>query len=194
MILPYLIFAHLVADFILQPASLVRWKMVSKKGVFVHVLVHFLVNFVILLPFLMKGYYWLLIVILYISFAHFWIDEAKINYDLTHDKKTKPFVVDQLLHLLAILLAFFFIGEIPLELPNTRFHEVYSNINIIIFLSFLIFISSAIEIYRFQKEKDKNKKAKLKIFSQKVLTRIIVFTLVYAFFVVLAFYSSSLSA
>ena len=82
MILAYLILAHLLGDFIFQPTKLVKWKMKSKKGLFVHSLVHFVVTSVILIPFLINGYLWLLIVAFAIAFLHFFIDAAKVKYGL----------------------------------------------------------------------------------------------------------------
>src|SRR3989338_5398495 len=142
MILSYFILAHLLGDFVFQPGSLVLWKGRSKKGVFVHTLIHFGINILVLLPFLINGYLWLIPAAAIISFIHFWLDQAKINYNLTHDQKVLPFVVDQLLHLLTIMIVYFFLAEITVTLPQTTFYLVYTDIRIIIFLSFLILVSS----------------------------------------------------
>lgn len=189
MILGYLIFGHLLADFIFQPNSLVIWKHKSKTGIFVHVLIHFFVNIIVLLPFLINGYFWLIYVSAGLAFTHFWIDRVKINYDLKHDKKVIPFIIDQLLHLLTILVAYFFIQNIPLKLPEAKFYTIYSDIRIIIFLSFIVFVSTVIEVYHYQREREKNSQAKLEINSHKILIRILVFSLVYIFFMLLSFYA-----
>lgn len=189
MILGYLIFGHLLADFIFQPNSLVIWKHKSKTGIFVHVLIHFFVSIIILLPFLINGYFWLIYVSAGLAFTHFWIDRVKINYDLKHDKKVIPFIIDQLLHLLTILLAYFFIQNISLELPETKFYAIYSDIRIIIFLSFIVFVSTVIEVYHYQKQREKDSQAKLKINSSQIFIRILVFSIVYLFFMLLSFYA-----
>lgn len=189
MILSYFILAHLLGDFVFQPGSLVLWKARSKKGVFAHSLIHLAINFLVLLPFLINGYLWLIPAAAIISFVHFWLDLAKINYNLSHDQKVLPFVVDQLLHLLTILLVYFFISEIPLTLPEGTFYVVYSDIRIIIFLSFLILVSSVIEIFYYEKQRENNKNAKLKINTGKMQSRIIVLTLIYALFMLLSFYA-----
>ncbi|MBT4917492.1 DUF3307 domain-containing protein [Candidatus Peregrinibacteria bacterium] len=193
MILSYLILAHLLGDFVLQPSSLVQWKMKSMKGNFVHVLIHFIVSNLILMPFILNGYEWLVLVILCISFAHFWIDEAKINYDLKHDIKVKPFLIDQMLHLLTILVAYFFINETAWTLPNTSFYQLYTNANIINFASLLVFITSAVDVYLFQKQREKTKKAKLKLKHpiNSLLNRIITFSFLYALLMVLSYYASN---
>lgn len=189
MILGYLIFGHLLADFIFQPNSLVIWKHKSKTGIFVHVLIHFFVNIIVLLPFLINGHLWLIYVSAGLAFAHFWIDLVKINYDLKHDKRVIPFIIDQLLHLLTILVAYFFIQNIPLKLPEAKFYAIYSDIRIIIFLSFIVFISQVIEVYHYQKQREKDSQAKLKINSHRILVRILVFSLLYIFFMLLSFYA-----
>lgn len=194
MILGYLMFAHLLGDFIFQPTSLVHWKMKSKNGVFVHVLIHFMISALVIMPFIINGYVWLLGIVAFISFTHFWIDQAKINYDLKHDQKVKPFIIDQLLHLLTLLVIYFFIADIPFRLPSTYFYQLYSDANIIIFLSLIVFVSTVIEIYRFQQQREKNAKAQLKINSARVLTRITVFTLLYIVFMLIGFYARGVTA
>jgi len=191
MILAYLILAHLLGDFIFQPESLVKYKMRTYKGILIHVFIHFIVNILVLLPFLLNGYFWLIYVIIWICFAHYWIDYLKINYDLHHDKKVQPFIVDQLLHLLTLLLSYFFVGNTQLFLQVTNwFYNFYTNIYIILFFSFLVFVTTVIEIYNFQKNREHNSKAKYKIRSQDITNRIIVFTLVYLFFTFLSYYST----
>ncbi len=188
MILPYLILSHLLGDFLLQPTKLVLWKMKSIKGLFTHASIHFLIGILILLPFIINGHFWLIGVIFLISFVHFWIDLSKINYDLKHDKKVAPFLIDQLLHFLTILVVYFFIKDFKLVLPNTKFHQIYTDINIIIFFAFLILISVFIEILYFQKTREYSKNAKLKMYSRKMMTRVIIFTIIYIAFILIGFY------
>jgi hypothetical protein len=190
MLLGYLIFAHLLGDFVFQPEKLVQLKMKSVKGVFIHVFIHFVIGMVILAPFILNGYEWLVPVILGICFFHFWIDQAKINYDLKHDKKVRPFVIDQLLHLLTLLLAYFFTSDIELVLPEGSFYEIYTNINVIIVFSFVIFLSAAVETYRYQILREKNAKAKFNPNPKKILRRISVFSIIYALFMLLALYAT----
>jgi len=191
MILSYLLLAHLLGDFVLQPAGLVQWKMKSKMGIFIHVLIHFIVTNLILIPFIINGYEWLILLVFAVSFTHFWIDEAKINYDLKHDIKVKPFLIDQLLHLLTILVAYFFISDVMWSLPNTYFYQVYTNINIVNFASLLVFITSAVDVYIFQKQREKTKKAKLKHPINSLLSRIITFSFLYTLLMVLSYYASN---
>lgn len=190
MILSYLIFSHLLGDFVFQPERLVAYKMRSIKGVLLHVTIHFILGNLVLLPFIVNGYEWLIGLNFGICFFHFLIDQAKINYDLKHDNKVQPFVIDQLLHLLTILVAYFFISDIDFKLPNTWGHEIYSNINIIIFLAILIFLSTAIETYRYQILREKDNSARFRPNQKKVFIRITVFSAIYLFFIFLAFYAT----
>jgi hypothetical protein len=142
---------------------------------------------VLLLPIISNGYFWLLYVILGINFVHFWIDEAKINYDLKHDKKVTPFLVDQLLHLFVILIAYFFIKDVKIVLPENDFFRIYTDKMTVTFFSILIFSTATIEIFRFQIKKEKNKNAKLEIKPEKILDRMIVFTIIYVILMFLSF-------
>lgn len=189
MILAYLILSHLVGDFVLQPTKLVAWKKKSLVGVLIHCLVHFVVSLVVLFPLILNGYISLIFIALAISVVHFAVDQAKISYDLRHDEKVKPFIIDQILHFLAILLVFLVISRFQFTLPEGPFYEFYSNIKLVYFLSFIIFTGSVIEIYRFQIEREKNKGARFKIHGGEMLKRMLVFTAIYIIFILLAVYS-----
>lgn len=189
MILSYLILTHLLGDFVLQPSKLVHWKMRSYKGTLVHSLIHFFIGMVLLLPFILNGYTWLIAIVFTISLIHFFIDQAKISYSLKHDEKVRPFIIDQMLHLLAIMLVNFFLGNMEFTLPENQFTLIYSDLKIINFFSFLVFSGSVIEIYNFQKNREKNTKAQLKFNKIEMVKRMLVFTMVYAFFTILSIYS-----
>lgn len=189
MILSYLFLAHLLGDFLLQPSKLVLWKMKSKAGTLVHASVHFLLNLLLLLPFIIQGYYELILISFMISFIHFWIDEAKISYDLKHDKKVTPFLIDQLLHISIILLSFLLVQDVNFVLPTSSFYSVYQDSKIVLFFSFLILVSRAFDIYYFQKYREKNKKANLQIDTNKMLSRIIILCLLYSIFMLISFYA-----
>lgn len=151
MILSYIIIAHLIGDFLLQPKNLVDWKIRSKWGTFVHVLIHTVVGFAIISPFLVNGYYQLIYVVLGVNFLHFWIDEAKINYALTHDSKAKPFIIDQLLHFIVLIIAYFTILNAEFILPQTQFYEIYTAPKTITITFVVILIATVLNILRFKK-------------------------------------------
>lgn len=187
MLLTYLVLGHLLGDFVFQPTRLVIWKRESKWGVGVHVFVHFVINLLILMPLILLGYYWLIIIPFFLSGCHFFIDQAKINYDLRHDDKVRPFMLDQLLHLLTILIIYFFYAGFKIEIPAGVFFEYYSNVHLINFLSFIVFATTAIEAYRYQIEREKDKNATYKIHLEQMIKRIIVFSGIYLLLMILAY-------
>lgn len=151
MILSYLILAHLIGDFLLQPKKLVDWKIKSKWGTFVHVLIHTIAGTIILSPFLINGYIQLIYVILAVNFLHFWIDEAKINYALTHDNKVKPFIVDQLLHFVVLIIAYLAVLNMEFPLPEGQFYEIYIAPKTITIALIVILLGTIFKILRFRK-------------------------------------------
>lgn len=188
MILTYLIFAHLLGDFVFQPTKLVEWKMKSSKGNLVHAIIHFLTMVLVLSPFIFNGYWGLLALALGISFVHFWIDEAKINYNLKHDKKVLPFIVDQLMHFITIAVAYFLIMDIKFILPEGGFYAVYGDVRLIIFLSFVVFVTTVIEVFRFQNETEKKKNTKIEINMDKMMSRVVILSVIYLAFLLLSLY------
>ena len=76
-----------------------------------------------------------------------------------------------------------------LLLPSNTFYSIYSDIRVTIFLSFLILCGSAVDIYRFQKIREKKHDAMLKLNSKDIAFRILVFTLVYFLFMALSYYA-----
>jgi hypothetical protein len=114
-----------------------------------------------------------------LSILHFIIDEFKINYDLKTDNKVRPFIIDQILHLTAIFIAYFLVKDILITLPSGTFYDYYQDIKIILFVSLMVFFGVVIEVYRYQKIREIDKSAKLKLKPSKVLDRILVFTISY---------------
>ena len=192
MILAYLILAHLLGDFVFQPSKLVFWKMKSKKGTFIHALIHFVISAILLIPYLINGYLWLLAIAFGISFIHFWIDETKISYDLKHDEKVKPFILDQLTHLITIIVASLFTFNANIYLPKTPFYQIYSDVRLTIFLTVLVFITTVVEIFHFTRDREEKGAKNLKIDTGKMLTRVIVFSIIYAAVIILGFYVGEL--
>ncbi|MEK7528536.1 MAG: DUF3307 domain-containing protein [Patescibacteria group bacterium] len=147
----YLLFSHIVADFLLQPSRLVRYKEKNLRGVFLHVLVHFAVALVFLLPYLHDAQTIGAIVI--VCLLHGVIDIGKIRLQ----KKTKlflyPFLLDQTLHFLAIFTTVF-ISKIYAVLPafgNEFFmRAIYMNVPLVTFLTLLIFTNVIYDLAFFQ--------------------------------------------
>ncbi len=151
MIISYLIIAHLISDFLLQPKKLVDWKIKSKWGTLTHVLIHAVIGFAVLSPFIINGYTQLVYVVLGVNFMHFWIDEAKINYALTHDGKAKPFIIDQLLHIIVLVIAYLTVINTEFTLPGTQFYEIYTAPKTITIAFVVVLLATVLNIMRFRK-------------------------------------------
>ncbi len=186
MIFGYLVLAHLVADFLLQPGKLVKWKMESRWGVLVHVLVHFVTNIILLFPYIMQKPLPFMAAITAITAVHFFIDTQKIDYDLHHDTKVKPFVIDQIFHITTLFIAYLFLEKTKLTFDKTLFYSLYQNIYLVIFLTFTVLLSNGFEIFKFQLKREKNSKAKLKIDKKETLSRLLAFTIIYALFMIIS--------
>ena len=151
----------------------------------IHVLVHFIVNILILLPFLYKNVFYLFFIPLIIVVTHFIIDESKISYDLKHDKKVIPFLADQLLHVIVLIMISTKFDFLELTVSGSKFYDIYLNNGLIIFVLLAIFISEIIDIYLFQEQREENKKATLKQDKKIKIERILMFSLVYFIFILL---------
>jgi len=182
MLFAHLILAHLVGDFLLQPSSLVLWKMRSKIGVLVHCSVHFFVNIVVLIPVLSQKPLDILLISLFISSIHFFIDLSKISYDLKHDNKPTSFVIDQILHVLSLILTFVvyerYFGPY-VDFTKVSSDKIIYNISFIIFLCMTIFVTSVVDIYQYQKQSHKDFSGKIYINRPKKLKRILALSLIY---------------
>lgn len=99
----YLIVAHLLSDFTLQPGRLLKFKRKTSFGSLIHVLIFTLVVVILLLPYLEFWQTWA--VIAGVAVVHFVIDVLKIGYikDRDHKEYPFPFLIDQAFHLLSII-------------------------------------------------------------------------------------------
>lgn len=183
----YLILAHLVGDFILQSSKLVAWKNKSMLGLSVHILIHLAANFILLSPLIFSGETWLFYPIIAICFIHFWIDQTKITYDsdTSHkNRKSRAFVLDQVLHAIVISITLLFIRNVEIIVPNTLLWRLYSRPDLIIFFISLIFVTSVLDIYYYEKRIEQTKKAKLTLYSPKTLNRAAIVCAIYALYLI----------
>lgn len=116
MIFLYAILAHLIADYLLQPAILVDWKNRSLRGVFMHASIHFLVT--TLLLYLLTGNYRVIFLSIGISIAHFCIDTVKAHYEKSKRNHYFDYWLDQLCHYSSIFLG----NLIAQNFLNQNFH------------------------------------------------------------------------
>ncbi|MBA4337038.1 hypothetical protein C0416_04695 [bacterium] len=145
----YLIIAHLLADFILQSNRLVAWKMKKFRGVVVHVCIFAAVSLVTLFPYIANWQTWA--VIGAISIFHLVVDQAKINIALRKDAYVAPFVADQALHFLSLLLGGYYLNTLDFNLPNDFFFGyIYGNPCVVGIILALIFLGYVVDVLFFQ--------------------------------------------
>ncbi len=99
-----LLFAHLIGDFVLQTGQLVAFKRKKILGLLLHSVIIFVVTFLVLLS--LRGFYLAFL----IGISHLIIDYGKIK--LGERRQFLFFILDQMLHVIVILLVtIFFSGE-----------------------------------------------------------------------------------
>jgi hypothetical protein len=150
MVTTYLIIAHLVNDFLLQPRKLIEWKIKSAKGVIAHTVILFFVSLGFLFPYLGNWEVWAVLV--GISVVHFFVDQAKINIALKYDNYPLPFIADQAIHFLSIIIGGSLLRNV-VEFEWTWFYQnVYSNNWVIVLLLAIVFVGYIVGILFFQKK------------------------------------------
>ena len=166
MITAYLIASHLISDFILQTTRLVEWKKKTFRGTLFHVFIFFLVSVVVLFPFI---YNWeVLVVILLICIVHFFTDQAKINIELKSDPSDIPFIADQGIHYISLLIGGYLLDSQRLLKVQDWFGSgLYENYYFWIILLVSIYIVYSIKLGLIHKTR------------KKILQKILIFSLVY---------------
>lgn len=182
MILLYLILAHLLADFVFQPNSLIRWKQRNWKGVFAHAFIHYVTSLLLLLPFLSKPQFPVVITI--IALSHFLVDSLKIRLEKGRQRFVKIFLADQEMHLLIILLAAFVLEEFGGASANEEQMPIYSNMGLIAYYIFSILITFAYSILKFQFRRQKTPQLDMKFDYKEMMIRLVGFSLVYFFLLI----------
>ncbi len=189
MIFSYLILAHLLGDFVLQNSLLVRMKYKGYLGLIIHSSIHAVLIFLVLLPIYLSNIEILLYGSLFIGIIHFFIDYTKVSFTKRSPKKqTTAFIIDQLVHILTLVIAFFILSSKSLIVPNTTFYEIYTNTSLIVFLILLIFLYSVVEVYKYQKINSKDKTAKFKINKQEAHKRVYILTLMYVLYLLISLF------
>ncbi len=135
-ILIKLFLAHLIGDFMIQPRRWVKEKDAKKlksPKLYLHVALHFVLLFVILWDFSL----WPLIVTIGIS--HLIIDAIKL---ISQRKKTKRmwFFIDQFLHLITIIIAYYFFIDSSFLVEN------YITEQNLLLLTCLLFLTQPVSI------------------------------------------------
>lgn len=101
----YALLAHLLGDFVLQTNKLAKSKAEGNKGIIIHTLIILIVHLACLSIFGVKG----IMAGIVITVIHAMIDKAKLRLTKGRKELLSLFVLDQLLHLLSILITLRFI-------------------------------------------------------------------------------------
>jgi len=174
----YLLFAHLTADFLLQPNRLVKWKYSSNVAILIHVFIHFVVTMVFLFP------YWMnitvLLVSLFLSVFHFFVDVGKIFVEKRFKHILEFFVIDQVIHLASLFFFGAFLIGLPLINSNNFFIQLYLNPAVIVGFILLLIVTRVYEIFRFQFLRTQNPRAVFVNDNSRFIRHLVVFGAVYA--------------
>ncbi|KKQ70634.1 MAG: hypothetical protein UT33_C0014G0003 [Candidatus Peregrinibacteria bacterium GW2011_GWC2_39_14] len=185
MVILYLILAHLIADFMLQPSKLVKWKSESVKGVIVHAGIHVVVTLILILPYLNLA---TVGIVLLLGAVHAFIDRTKIDISLKSDKFVRYFILDQLVHFVTIILAGLAISSLKSgEIMYNFIPSIYSDPYFVIFLILGVFLSYTMEIYNYTVLMQHQAFGKAKFHYGNMVLRILALAVVYAIFVVVGF-------
>ena len=179
----YLLLAHLVADFLLQPAELIKWKYRNWKGIAVHTFVHlaiYLVSFYLVLKDIRA-----LVGLGLLALSHFLIDKIKVAYELEKKKGyLKSYLYDQLAHFIFILLATWQLGRVfngnELILENS-----FVTGSLLVFLCLLIVVTVFMEITKYQIKREKDLKVTFNPDRKAMLIRALLVCVIYSGFMAL---------
>ena len=158
MIFLYLLLAHFLADFVLQPEKLVRWKQRQWSGIAVHGLVHLGISFVLLAVYLPNM--GVLAAILLVAAAHFLIDWLKILYERGAKKFIGPFLADQAAHIAVLALSAYALGDVPLSMTWGPIAWLYTDFSVVVGLCLLLGVTYVYELTLFQIHRTKTSKYK----------------------------------
>lgn len=182
----YLILAHLLADFPLQPPKLVFYKQKTYQGVILHALIFLGLSLIFLFPYLKFTETWLILILLALS--HAFIDQAKINYQLLSDKHMRLFFLDQFFHFLFLIGAGLSLKNLPIIFPSTYFFQnIYLNTDLITYFSLLIFVIYVVDIInKLSKHPFAKKSSRPRAF--RISKRILAFATIYGLFILYKYF------
>ena len=127
-----LILAHFVGDFLLQPTSWVKNKE-FRKAKSIYLYVHILIHGLLIIFVFWNINYWLTALLLML--AHGVIDTIKL-YAQKESDKSKWFLIDQILHIVSILIVWYLIFK-----PDINLNPILSSSEIWIYASAILFIT-----------------------------------------------------
>ncbi|EAR01579.1 DUF3307 domain-containing protein [Maribacter sp. HTCC2170] len=127
-----LFLAHLIGDFLLQPARWVIHKEANKiksKYLYLHIVIHFAVTMLLLWDYK----YWKLALVIAIS--HYIIDLGKLYSNKLFKKSAIPFFIDQLFHVVILYICAYY-GNVLGQTMSIIDSIDWALVTAIVFLSF----------------------------------------------------------
>lgn len=191
MVVLYLILAHLIADFMLQPIKLVRWKSESVKGIISHSAIHVIVTLILISPYLNveTG-----AIVLLLGIVHGFIDRTKIDISLKSDKFVRYFVLDQVVHFITIIIAGLAISSIVSgQMLYNFMPAIYGDYMFVMFLILGVFLSYTMEIYNHTVLMQHQAFGEAKFHYGNMILRISALAIVYAMFAIVGFIINKLA-
>ncbi len=189
-IFTYFLAAHLLADFLFQPDSLLAWKHKNWKGIFVHALILFVTSLVFFWPFMAK-FNLLGVGLLFLNaILHFFIDQQKIRMEKKEKKFVRLFVFDQFLHLVVL-------GVLTALLANLIQNDLFlfgkilpyftDYLPFVLYLILAVLITYVYEILQYQFRRQKGYKG-IKFNYQNMFVRLMFLSLLFGFVMFLGGY------
>ena len=186
----YLIFGHLVADFILQPYELIRWKFRGWQGIMFHAVLHFLIYLLVFFPYLPD--FTVFLTVLAVAGAHFAIDRVKVDTERRGRRFRLYFVLDQISHLILMIAGGYVLGGLqPKFMEISYFSILYQNPLFIAGLILLLFFTYPLEIWFFQRKRESTPEVTFKPNYDAMLKRAVVFTALYGAFMIFGVYRAA---
>jgi len=174
-----LVIGHLLGDFVFQSNDLVKRKHESWKGSLEHVFLLGLITAIVLFPYWGNSWTWISIAIIMVT--HFIQDNIKIQHEkrFNKDMSPKPFYVDQVIHLLILLvLGRGFMGIETIQMAEWFENIYFSNTALILILTFVL-LTYTFDIAVFQFERHRHKKMIYHPDYVGMLERILAFAITY---------------
>lgn len=186
----YLLVAHLLADFLFQPDSLLAWKHKSWKGIFVHSLILFVTSLVFFWPFMAKAHVLGVGILFLNAFLHFVMDQQKIRMEKKEKKYVRLFLLDQLFHLVVLGVATAFLANVvqnDLFLFGKILPFFTDYLPFVLYLILAVLITYVYEILQYQFKRQKGYKG-IKFNYQNMFVRLMFLSLLFGFVMFLGGY------
>lgn len=189
-IFTYFLAAHLLADFLFQPDSLLAWKHKSWKGIFVHALILFVTSLVFFWPFMAKINLFGVGLLFLNALLHFAMDKQKIRMEKKEKKFVRLFLLDQLFHLVVLGVLTVFLANIvqnDLFLFGKILPYFTDYLPFVFYLIFAVLITYVYEILQYQFRRQKGYKG-IKFNYQNMFVRLMFLSLLFGFVMFLGGY------